>query len=186
MKLKKGLMNLGLAATLCALLAGCASYRITSDVPEELRTISVPVFENASGYPEVSAIVTQHVLREFQREGTMTLQPLEDASLKLLGTVKSGRVQPIRFDSAYASRAEEYFYVLVAEITLVERGTGKLLLDAVEVRGAATFLTYDDMLSGMQNAYPRAARELARAIVDTVLATWAPPQKISLDFSDIK
>ena len=51
--------------------AGCSTYRFRSPVPEELRTIAVPVFENASGFPEIDAVVTQYVLRELQHEGTV-------------------------------------------------------------------------------------------------------------------
>jgi len=176
MKRTRNLMSLGLAIAWSVMLAGCASYRITSDVPDELRTIAVAVFENETGYPETSAIVTQYVLREFQREGTMKIKSWrnEDSSLKLQGIIKRGEMTPVRFDRSYGSRAAENRYTLIAEITLVERSTGKLLLDAVEVHGSTTFLTYDDMLTGMQNAYPRIAKELSRAIVDTVLATWAP------------
>ena len=177
MKQKKGLINLGLAIAGCVWLAGCASYRITSDVPEELRSIAVPVFENETGYPEVGAIVSQYALREFQREGTMKIKSLNNASLKLLGTVKRGETIPVRFDRSYGSRASEYRYTLIAEITLVECGTGRLLLDAVQVHGTTTFQTYDDMLTGMQNAHPRIAKELSRAIVDTVLAVWAPKKE---------
>jgi len=177
MKQTGKLMNLGLAVAMCVWLAGCASYRITSDVPGELRSIAVPVFENETGYPEVGAIVAQGALREFQREGTMKIKSLDNASLKLLGTVRRGETIPVRFDRSYGSRAAEYRYTLIAEITLVEHGTGRLLLDAVQVSGATTFLTYDDMLTGMQNAYPRIAKELSRAIVDTVLATWAPKKE---------
>jgi outer membrane lipopolysaccharide assembly protein LptE/RlpB len=176
MKQSKGLTGFGLTVALGVLLTGCASYRITSDVPEELRTIAVAVFENETGYPETSTIVTQYTLREFQREGTMKIKSWsnEDSSLKLQGVVKRGEMTPVRYDRSYGSRAAEYRYTLTAEITLVERSTGKLLLDAVEVQGSTTFLTYDDMLTGMQNSYPRIAKELSRAIVDTVLATWAP------------
>ena len=179
MKRAGKLLNVGLAIAGCVWLAGCASYRITSDVPEELRTIAVPVFENETGYPEVSATVTQFVLREFQREGTMKIKSLDNASLKLLGTVRLGETSPVRFDRSYGSRASEYRYTLIAEITLVERDTGKLLLDAVKVSGSTTFLTYDDMLTGMQNAYPRVAKELSRVIVDTVLAAWAPKKEVA-------
>ena len=170
-------MGLGLVVVGCVMLAGCASYRITSDVPEELRTIAVPVFENETGYPEIGATVAQYTLREFQREGTMKIKSLENASLKLLGTVKHSEMLPVRFDRSYGSRAAEYRYTLTAEITLIERGTGRFLLDAVHVHGSTTFLTYDDMLTGMQNAYPRIAKELSRAIVDTVLAAWAPKKE---------
>jgi hypothetical protein len=154
------------------LTGGCAHYRFRSSVPEELRTVAVPVFENASGYPEIDAVVTQYVLREFQREGTFKISPMDSASLKVLGKLTKTQLTPLNYDRNYGSRASEYRYALEAEITLVERGTGKLLLDAVPVKANTTFLTHGDMLTGMQDAYPRIAKELARAIVDAVLAQW--------------
>lgn len=154
------------------LTCGCASYKFRSSVPEELRTMAVPVFENASGYPEIDAVVTQYVLREFQREGTFKICPIENASLKLLGRLTKTELHPLNYDRNYGSRASEYRYAIEAEITLVERGTGKLLIDAMRVKANTTFLTHGDMLTGMQDAYPRIAKELSRSIVDAVLAQW--------------
>jgi len=159
-------------ATALLAAAGCSTYKFSSAVPEELRTIAVPVFENASGYPEIDAVVTQYVLREFQREGTFKIRSLDNASLKLLGKLVKTETQSINYDRNYGSRTSEYRYTLVAEITLVERGTGKLLIDAMPVKANTTFLTHGDMLTGMQDAYPRIAKELARAITDAVLAQW--------------
>ena len=164
--------RLTLAAASLLLLAGCASYRFTSKVPAELRTLAVPVFENASGFPELEAVATQHVLREFQREGTLRIAPLDSASLKLLGKIVRSELTPLNYDRNYDARASEYRHTLVAEITLVERGTGRLLLSDTRVKATTTFLTQGDMLTGMQDAYPRISRELARAIVDAVLANW--------------
>lgn len=154
------------------LTTGCASYRFRSSVPEELRTVCVPVFENASGYPEIDAVVTQYVLREFQREGTFKISSMDSASLKLLGKLIRTEIQPLSYDRNYGSRTSEYRYALEAEITLVERGSGKLLIDCKRVKASTTFLTRGDMLTGMQDAYPRIAKELSRAIVDAVLAQW--------------
>jgi PBP1b-binding outer membrane lipoprotein LpoB len=154
------------------LFAGCAHYRVGSDVPEELRSIAVPVFENASGFPEIDALVTQYVLREFQREGTFKIDTLNDASLKLLGKLTHSNLQPLNYDRNFGSRTSEYQYTLVAQITLVERGTGKLLLADKPIKASTTFLTHGDMLTGMQDAGPRIARNLSRAIVDAVLAQW--------------
>ena len=151
---------------------GCAHYRFRSSVPEELRTIAVPVFENASGYPEIDAVVTQYTLREFQREGTFKISALDRASLKVLGKLVKTELHPLSYDRNYGSRASEYRYAIEAEITLVERGTGKLLIDAMPIKANTTFLTHGDMLTGMQDAYPRIAKELSRAIVDAVLAQW--------------
>jgi len=158
--------------TALLLAAGCSTYRFGSTVPEELRTIAVPVFENASGFPEIDAVVTEYVLRELQREGTFKLKALDSASLKLLGKLVKSDLQALSYDRNYGTRASEYRYALTAEITLVERGSGKLLMDGVRVKADTTFLTHGDMLTGLQDAQPRIAKDLARAIVDAVLATW--------------
>jgi Lipopolysaccharide-assembly len=155
------------------LFAGCGSYHVTSGVPEEVRTISVPVFENKTGFPEFGAIATQYTLREIQREGTFKIVPLESASYKLLCALSTDQ-RAVSFNRSYGSRALEYRYKLIASVTLVERSTGKLLLDNVPVEAVTSFLTHDDMLTGMQNATPRVSKELSRAIVDMVLALWLP------------
>jgi outer membrane lipopolysaccharide assembly protein LptE/RlpB len=155
------------------LLSGCGTYHVTSAVPTELRTISVPIFENKTGFPEFGVIATQYTLREIQREGSLKIAPLDSASLKLLCSVSNER-HAISFNRAYGSRASEYRYTLVAHVTLVERSTGKLLLDDVPISASTTFLTHDDLLTGMQNSAPRVSKELSRNIIDTVLALWTP------------
>lgn len=167
------LRNLVLVMGGSLLLSGCGTYHVTSGVPAELRTISVPIFENKTGYPEFGVIATQYTLREVQREGTLKIAPLESASLKLLCAVSSER-RAVSFNRAYGTRASEYRYTLVAHVTLVERSTGKLLLDNVAIPASTTFLTHDDLLTGMQNSAPRVSKELARNIIDTVLALWTP------------
>ncbi|HRT30672.1 MAG TPA: LPS assembly lipoprotein LptE, partial [Kiritimatiellia bacterium] len=102
--------HLALCSLFLFLIAGCASYRIGSDVPQELRTITVPVFENASGFPEIDATVTQYVLREFQREGTFKIASLDDASLKLLGKLIKTDMQSLNYDRGYGARTSEYRY----------------------------------------------------------------------------
>ncbi|MFA7171996.1 MAG: LPS assembly lipoprotein LptE [Kiritimatiellia bacterium] len=160
--------------TLSALLilAGCASYRFTSKVPTELRTIAVPVFENESDFPELDAIVTQYTLREFQREGTFKIKNTESAAYKLIGCVTRANPGALGYNRNYNSRTSEYHHTVVVKISLVERSTGKILINDMPVWARTSFLTQDDMLTGMQNASPRVARELAQGIVDTVLAQW--------------
>jgi hypothetical protein len=165
----------GLILTLCTVLiaaAGCATYRFNSKVPEELRTVAVPVFENASGYPELDAIVTQYVLREFQREGTFKIRRIDTASLKLLGKLVHSEFTPLAYDRNYGTRASEYRYTVTVEITLVERSTGKLLIDGQTIKADTTFITHGDIATGMTDSYPRIAKQLSREIVDAVLAHW--------------
>ena len=169
-KMKGMLKTLAVAALL--LQAGCASYSFRSNVPENLRTISVPVFENDSGFPELDAVVTQYVLREFQKEGTFKLARYENASVRLTGKLVSSRHESITYDRNYNSRASEYRYTVTVRISLWEAGSGKMLINNQPISAQTTFLTQGDMLTGLQDAYPRVAKELSRKIVDTVLAQW--------------
>ncbi len=169
-------LNLLLVLGGSLLMSGCGTYRATSGVPAELRTIAVPVFENKTGYPEFGAIATQHALREIQREGSFKIAPLESASLKLLCSVHSEK-RGFSLNRTYGTRASENRFRLIASVTLVERSTGKFLLDNLQIEAMTTFMTYDDMLTGMQSAAPRVSEELARNIVDTVLALWTPKKE---------
>ena len=160
--------------TLAAMIfiCGCASYRFTSKVPAESRSIAVPVFENESGFRELDAVVTQYTLREFQREGTFKIKNLDSAAYKLYGSITKARQKPLNYDRNFGSRASEYEYIVVAKITLVEASSGKMLMNEVPIKARTSFLTQGDMLTGMQDANPRLAKELSQAIVDTVLAQW--------------
>ncbi len=164
------LMTTALSALI--LICGCASYRFTSNIPAESRSIAVPVFENESGFPELDAIVTQYTLREFQREGTFKIKTIDNAAYKLYGTIKRVQPSPVNYDRNFGSRASEYEYKVTALITLVESSTGKMLMNEVPIKTHTSFLTQGDMLTGMQDANPRLAKELSQAIVDTVLAQW--------------
>ncbi|MDA3925273.1 MAG: LPS assembly lipoprotein LptE [Kiritimatiellae bacterium] len=162
------------ALTLTALIfiTGCASYRFTSKVPIESRTIAVPVFENESYFPELDAIATQYTLREFQREGTFKIKPVKEAAYKLIGCVTRANSQSLSYNRNLESRTSEYQHNVTVKITLVETSTGKILINDMPITARSSFLSQNDMLTDMQDAYPRIAKELAQSIVDTVLAQW--------------
>ena len=55
-------------------LSGCASeYSWRSKVPDDMRTVSVPVFRNESEVTELGAVAARQLLREVQREGTFRI-----------------------------------------------------------------------------------------------------------------
>lgn len=167
-----GWMRMTAAAAAAAFLSGCASYSLRPAVPEEMRTIAVAVFENETDFPELGAAVTKYTLREFQREGTFTIARQDGAALKLIGRLAAAETRGIHYDRNYGSRASEYRYDVTAKITLWDASTGKVLIDDRPVRAGTTFLTQGDMLTGLRDASPRIAQELARGIVDAVLGQW--------------
>ena len=152
------------------LLCGCANYRWTSRVPEEIRTVAVPVFQNRSDAAELGAIVTQYTLREFQREGTFSIRRSGDSSIEVQGAIVKAERRPITFQRGYGMRASEYRYYVTAEITLVDKDSGKVLQSGRKYTAETTFMAQGDLLTGQRDAAPRIAADLARQIVDGVVS----------------
>ncbi len=170
----KGLCTMKLRSCLLLLpaliLCGCANYRWTSRVPEELRTVAVPVFENRTQSAELGAIVTQYTLREFQREGTFSIRRAGESSIEVQGSIVKAERSGVAYSRGYGMRVSEYRYQVTAEVSVINKDTGKVLLDGRCYVAETTFLTQDDLLTGQRNAAQRIAAELARQIVDDVVS----------------
>lgn len=167
----KNVLPCALAAL--SLLCGCSGfpeYRWTSRVPEEMRTVAVPTFENRTDSSELGPAVTKHVLREFQREGTFSIRRAGDAAVEVQGAIVKTRLGVAAADRAYGVRASEYRYSATAEVSIVDRRGGRVLQHARRYTASTTFLVNGDMLTGRRNAAERIAQDFARQIVDDVVS----------------
>lgn len=153
-----------------ALLSGCAGYTWGTSVPEEFRTVSVPVFENLTEVSELGPIVTQYTLREFQREGTFRVARPADAAVEVQGALRMMDRSGVSYDRGRGMRATEYRYVIVADVSFVDKRNGKVLLEKKGIVGETTFLTHNDLLTGQKNAAARIAQDIARQIVNEATA----------------
>ena len=161
----------GFALVLPALaICGCANYSWTSHVPDELRTIAVPVFENRTMSAELGPIVSQYVLREFQREGTFSIRRSGGSSIEVQGSIVKAERRPVSYDRAYGSRADEYRYLVTAEVSIINKDAGRVLQTGRRYTGETTFLVQGDLLTAQRNAAQRIAQDLARQIVDDVVS----------------
>jgi hypothetical protein len=157
------------AALFFLAMTGCANYRWTSRVPDEWRTVAVPVFENTTQDAELGPIFTQYVLREFQREGTFKIRRAGDSSIEVQGVVKQATRHGRSYDRSYDNRTREYTYRVTVEVSIINKETGMVLQDGRPYIAETTFLGLgDDILTGRRNAAPRLAADLARQIVDDV------------------
>lgn len=159
-----------LAAAACAaVLSGCAGYSWKSAVPEGMRTVAVPVFRNESSITGLGSSVTRQVLNEFAREGTFRIVSAGDSAVEVQGVVKSTSRHVIAYDRAVAARTREYSLSAVAEVSFIDKKSGKVVVDNRKYRARTTFLAGDDVLTGERDAAGRLAEDLARQIVDDVL-----------------
>ncbi len=151
------------------LLGACATdYRWTSRVPEELRTVAVPVLENRTMSAELGPICATYALREFQREGTFKIRRAGDAALEVQGAIVDARWSGATFSRSDGLLARECRYCVTAEISLVDKKNGRVLQDRRKYTAETTFSAAGDFLTGRRNAAPRIAQDLARQIVDDV------------------
>ena len=149
-------------------LAGCAGYRWTSPVPSDMRTVSVPTFRNESDVVELGAVATRQVLREFQREGTFKIASADDAAIEVQGVVKSASASLIHFKRTESMRAYEQRFVVSADVSVVDRRNGKVVVNNRRYVSETTFLSNADIVTARRDASGRVAEDLARQIVDDV------------------
>ena len=153
-------------------LAGCRTqYSWTSDVPQSLRTVSVPVFRNESSITELGALSATQILREFQREGTFKISTPEDAAVEVQGVIKSAEASFNGGDVRTDYRTSDCSLALEAEVSVVERVNGRVLVDNKTYYATTTFIAGPmDVVTAKRDASRRLAEDLARQVVDDVLA----------------
>lgn len=152
------------------LLSGCAGYTWGTSVPKAYRNVAVPVFENLTEASEIGPIVTQYTLREFQREGMFRIVRPEDAAIEVQGVLRNMSRTAVAYDRGRGLRASEYRYVVVADVSFVDKKNGKILLERKGIKAETTFLTHNDLLTGQKNASFRIAADIARQIVNDAAA----------------
>ena len=152
-------------------LCGCGTdYAWRSSVPEGMRTVSVPTFRNESNLQEAGAMATRQVLREFQREGTFSIRPADDAALQIQGTVKSVGSGMTGYDRRRGLRLGGQEAVATAVVSIIDKRRGKVLVDNRGYRAMTTFAAGQDVTTAQRDASGRLMEDLARQIVDDVLA----------------
>lgn len=67
-------------------------------------------------------------------------------------------------------RAGEYRYYVTAEVSIVNKDSGKVLQDARKYVAETTFMVQGDLMTGQRDAAQRIAADLARQIVDDVVS----------------
>ena len=162
--------KLVLLAAACLALGGCGtSYSWRSSVPANLRTVAVPTFRNESDVMELGAVATRQLLREFQREGTFKIRSSDEAAIEIQGVVRSASSNINAYDrrsgmcvSAYKAEAE-------VEVSVVDRRSGKVLVNNRLYRPQADFMAAQDMTTARRDASGRLMEDLARQVVDDVL-----------------
>lgn len=134
-----------------------------------MRTVSVPVFRNESNVTELGSVAARQIAREFQRDGTFRLAPSGEAAIEIQGVVKSTTSGFLGGNRKSGMRSAEFKYLLVAEVSVVDKRNGRVLIDGREYRAETSFMVGDDLQTALREHSGRLAEALAEQVVDDVL-----------------
>ena len=123
------LLGIG-AATLFAV--SCAGYHLagrggeSSFIPDGVRVIGVPQFENRTDQPQLDLRISEALIDEFVRRGRYQARPdSRGAEVVLEGAIESYRTEPVTF--SVGGRYERVEVTVTARIRLVQSAPEKVL-----------------------------------------------------------
>ncbi|TBR22014.1 MAG: hypothetical protein EPO63_08085 [Candidatus Nitrosotenuis sp.] len=121
---RKNFLNRLLPIFLTVLLAAGCSYRLAgqgSILPDTIKSVGIPVFENDVQQPNLDITVTHAVTETFLRDGRLAVVDGGADSL-LQGTIKSYTLEPVAFDTL--NRVTQYRVKLMVNVKFTDN-TGK-------------------------------------------------------------
>lgn len=142
--------------------AGCAGYRLgpTNGRKAGDRSIQVLPFINGTIEARLSDSVTQSLRRTLQQDGTYRLDTTGSADYIVKGVIEQFRRAPLSYQASDTATVRDYRLAIVAKITLIERATGKVILEKT-VAGRSALSVGSDLASGEREAIPVLADDLA-------------------------
>lgn len=108
--------------------AGC-SYHLAGQgngLPEGIKSISIPVFENDVQQPNLDITVTRAVTEKFIRDGRLAVVDGGADSL-LLGAIKSYSLEPVAFDSL--NRVSQYRVKMMVKVKFTDNAGKGIAFD---------------------------------------------------------
>lgn len=160
-------------ALLLTVLAGCGYHLAGSNrLPDDIRTIAVPVFFNETFEPTLENAVTSAVKQEFLTNSRLTVvNDPEEADLVLRGTIVSFGLTPVTFDRT-TSVVLEYRVRIRASVTVEDRRTQKVLWKNPAMESAAEYRVNPDTAANrvaQDHAVAEAGKLFAENVVHRVL-----------------
>jgi outer membrane lipopolysaccharide assembly protein LptE/RlpB len=160
-------------------VAGCG-YALAgrgNALPDHIRRIGVPMFENHSNTPELDRILTEAVRQELQGKGRFTIVPDTTG----VDAVLSGVVNPVNITVAALTQtrqAQRYLITVNASVEFKDlkepskplwSNPSLRVSDEYDVTGTAAVNDPAAIFSQDQNALSRLAKSFARTLVTSIL-----------------
>ena len=157
-------------------LAGCASdptvgYSTRSTYTTQVRTVALPIFENATFDRGVEFDLADALVKEIEAR-----TPYKVTSPERADTVLSGSIRSVRRDAISKSRltglSEEVVLGVTVDFVWKEQRTGRVLLERTGFAAQGLFLPSPPSGEPVELAEFAAVQQLARDIVGIMRSDW--------------
>lgn len=152
-------------ALLLAALGGCG-YGFRGTMPEDVRTVAVPIFTNRTQEPGVESVLTRAVVDAFATNGRLRLVSREDADAVLEGEVTEYTILAIAFDETL--NVQQYRLIVSMNLRLRDVRNNAVLFQQANFREQADFRVVGPVsqtISREAGALRLAAAEIGRSVV---------------------
>jgi hypothetical protein len=160
------------ALALAVSLTGCAGYRVGSTLGANYRSVAVLMFRNKTYQPQIERQITSAIIRGFQADGTLRVEPAANADLVLTGEITEYRRHELRSQPGDSNAPREYEISIDARIEAHDRVTGKIVLGPKVVNGKAATFIGNDLQAAEEQALPLVAQNLAQHVVTLLAEKW--------------
>jgi hypothetical protein len=157
------------AALPAFLLVSCAGYSLGPVKPsylKDVKTLSIPTARSEDLTPRVEVLLTNTIIKEFQRDGTFRMAASGSGDASLFVTLEAIQLTPVRSVPGNVLQAAEFVMTLRIRYEL-RQGAGDRgrILDGGHVTGEASFFVSTDLQQDQRQAFPRAAEQAAQHLV---------------------
>ena len=159
-----------LLPTLLALLSLGCSYSFKGQVAGDIRSISIPTFENETPEFGLAEALTDELIRGFQRDGTLRVTGEDAADAVLVGRVMRVDDQPYSARPGETILVEEYRFSMTCEIDLVDPETREPIW--TQVFPAWAVYEYTGSLENREAAIEEATGKLMEDILNKIVGGW--------------
>lgn len=158
---------------LMAALVSACGYQVTglksTHLPEHIRSLAIPVFENTSIEPVLQRSLTEALRRAFIHDGRLQLAGEKRADLVMKGTLTRYSIRAVAFNAN--DIATEYWVYLNVTVKVTERVAGTVHLDQ-KLRTRWDYRASSSVISSeasRQEALSQAYRDLSERLVSLLL-----------------
>ncbi len=156
-----------LAALALAVAAGGCGYTLQGNLPDHLKTVTVPVFKNRTTEPGAENTITAAVINAFTTNGRLKVVSVDRADCILDGELTGYQVQSLTYDSKLNLRS--YSLTVTMNVRFRDLRRTELIWQQDALVENVTFDVagqVSDTISREEGAVKQAALQIGRKIVN--------------------